>query len=384
MNSLFNNSPLSFARCAALLLMMISVQVSSAVLPEDRTDLLFHSYSGGGVTIDGPSLLVRKGFSDSLSVTANYYVDTVSSASIDVVSTASAYDEERTEMSLGADYLHEKTILSVGFTNSEENDYSANSFRFSISQDFFGDLTNLSIGYSQGSDEVGKTGDISFKEDASSRNYQFNLSQILTKNWIVNATIETITNQGFLNNPYRTVRYIDASVGRGYSYEAEVYPETRTSDAFAIRSMVYLNYRASLMLEYRYFQDTWEIKADNVTIRYTHPVGEHWIFETNLRLYTQTSAAFYSDLYGFSGSQTFLARDKELSTYSSQRIGFGIAYQYPLKSSFLERISLNLKVDHLMFDYDNFRDVTAAGAPGAEPLYSFSANVVRFFFSAWY
>ncbi|MDF1644656.1 MAG: DUF3570 domain-containing protein [Pseudomonadales bacterium] len=379
------NSINPFAAWLAVICLVFAVaSIEAAVLPEDRTDLLYHSYSGGGVTIDGPSLLVRKGLSDSVSVIANYYVDTVSSASIDVVSTASAYDEERTETSIGVDYLHDKTLINFGYTGSEENDYSASSFRFSISQDFFGDLTNLSIGYSQGSDEVGKTGDLSFKKDASSRNYQFNLSQILTKNLIVNTTFETITNQGFLNNPYRTVRYLDASVGLGYSYEAEKYPETRTSDAIAIRMMYYLQYRASLMLEYRYFTDTWNIEADNVTIRYTHPVGEHWIFETNVRVYSQTGADFYSDLYAYSGSQTFLARDKELSAFSSQRIGFGVTYQYPLKSSFVEKISLNLKVDHLMFDYDDFRNVTAGGLPGQEPLYSFSANVVRFFFSAWY
>jgi len=356
----------------------------AAILPEDRTDLLYHSYSGGGVTIEGPSLLIRKGLSDSVSVTANYYVDTVSSASIDVVSTASAYDEERIETSLGLDYLHEKTLINFGYTESEENDYSAASIRFSISQDFFGDLTNLSIGYSQGSDTVGKTGDTSFKEDASGRNYQFSLSQILTKNWIANISVETVTSQGFLNNPYRTVRYLDPSVGLGYSYEAERYPETRTSDAFAIRSMYYLSYRASLMLEYRYFRDTWDIEADNVTVRYTHPVGEHWIFEVNARLYNQTGADFYADIYPFSNSQTFLARDKELSAFSSQRVGFAVSYEHSLTSSFLERVSLNLKVDQLNFDYDDFRNVTASGAPGAEPLYSLSATVVRFFFSAWY
>lgn len=369
---------------AVLLLAFAITESGAAVLPEDRTDLLYHSYSGGGVTIDGPSLLIRKGLSDSVSVTANYYVDTVSSASIDVVSTASAYDEERTETSVGVDFLHEKTLMSFGYTGSEENDYSASSFRVSISQDFFGDLTNLSIGYAQGSDEVGKTGDPGFKKNASSRNYQFNLSQIMTKNLIVNATVETITNQGFLNNPYRTVRYLDATAGSGYSYEPEVYPNTRTSDAVAVRMIYYLQYRASLMFEYRYFKDTWDIEANNATIRYTHPVGEHWIFETNLRLYSQTGADFYSDLYPYAGSQKFLARDKELSTFNTQRVGFGVSYEYPLKSSFVDKISLNLKVDHLMFDYEDFRNVTAGGTPGQEPLYSFSANIVRLFFSAWY
>jgi len=48
------------AACAAAL----SCAVRAGVLPEDRADLLYHSYDGGGVTIDGPSLLVRKQFAD--------------------------------------------------------------------------------------------------------------------------------------------------------------------------------------------------------------------------------------------------------------------------------------------------------------------------------
>ena len=32
----------------------------AAVLPEDRADLMYHSYEGGGVSVEGPALLVRK------------------------------------------------------------------------------------------------------------------------------------------------------------------------------------------------------------------------------------------------------------------------------------------------------------------------------------
>ena len=65
------------------------------VLPEDRVDVLLHSFDGGGVTIQGPSLLVRKQFAQKFSVSANYYIDKVQSASIDVITTASPYTEER-------------------------------------------------------------------------------------------------------------------------------------------------------------------------------------------------------------------------------------------------------------------------------------------------
>ena len=98
---------------AAVLLITNCAQ--AAVLPEDRADLLFHSYSGDNVTIQGPSLLVRKEFAGKFSASANYYVDRVSSASIDVVTRASEYTEERTQHSVGLDYLHDRWIMTLGF-----------------------------------------------------------------------------------------------------------------------------------------------------------------------------------------------------------------------------------------------------------------------------
>lgn len=64
--------------------MFVSLSICAAVLPEDRVDAMYHSYDGGGMSIDGPSILIRKKVSKAVSVSANYYVDSVSSASIDV------------------------------------------------------------------------------------------------------------------------------------------------------------------------------------------------------------------------------------------------------------------------------------------------------------
>ena len=72
------------------LMLSMTFGVSHAgVLPDDRADVLYHLYDGGGVEIDGPSVLVRKKVGKSLSFVGNYYVDMISSASIDVITTAS-------------------------------------------------------------------------------------------------------------------------------------------------------------------------------------------------------------------------------------------------------------------------------------------------------
>ncbi|HUO66548.1 MAG TPA: DUF3570 domain-containing protein, partial [Gammaproteobacteria bacterium] len=154
-------------RIGILLLIVVAALVRSAVggvLPEDRVDVLLHSFDGGGVTIQGPSVLVRKQFAQKFSASANYYVDKVQSASIDVITTASPYKEERKQWSLGLDYLHDRWMLNVGIIDSEEPDYSAKTFSFGVSQDLFGDLTTVSLGYSLGTNEVMRRGDPTFKE----------------------------------------------------------------------------------------------------------------------------------------------------------------------------------------------------------------------------
>jgi Protein of unknown function (DUF3570) len=368
------------------ILVLCGQGASAGVLPEDRADVLFHSYDGGGVTIEGPSVLVRKQFAKKFSASANYYVDKVSSASIDVVTTASPYTEERKQVSLGLDYLRDRWLMSIGLSNSEENDYSADTFNFNISQDMFGDLTTLSLGYTVGRDQVGRRGDPTFAQEVESQHYRLGLSQILTKNLLLGVSLETITDEGFLNNPYRSVRFADSTSPRGYSYEPEIYPRTRTSDAGSVRVRYYLPYRAALYAEYRSYTDTWAIKSSTAEIGYTHPLESGWVFDAKLRAYSQDKADFFSDLFPASQYQNFMARDKELSTFTSQGVRFGMSYDIVRHGwHFVERGTLNVVYDHLRFDYNDFRDLTGTGAvAGQEPLYGFDADVIQAFVSFWF
>src|SRR5512138_3860478 len=83
---------------------VLGPQATAGVLPEDRADVLYHRYDGGGITIQGPSVLVRKKIGESVSVSANYYEDLISSASLDVQLSASKYKETRKQKSLSVDY----------------------------------------------------------------------------------------------------------------------------------------------------------------------------------------------------------------------------------------------------------------------------------------
>lgn len=354
--------------------------VTAATLPQDNVDILYHRYEGGGMVIDGPSVLVRKSAGPQVSVSGQYYVDMVSAASVDVLATASEYTEERTEYTLGVDYLHEDAILSLGYTNSSENDYEANTVYFSTSQEFFGGMSTVTLGYARGWDDVGVAGNDAFNEEADRQNYQLGLSQVVTRNSLLGLDLEVVTDEGFLQNPYRQNRYIDPNDPTDFLYQPERYPETRTSFSVATRALYYLPYRASIRGEFRYFSDSWGIDAQTFELAYVHALSPRWTLEGRARYYVQDEADFYSDLYAFENSQTHLARDKEMSAFSGTTLGGGVVYEWKQTSlPGIQRLQASLLVDWLDFSYDNFRDVTASGdfLPGQEPLYSFDAFVTR-------
>jgi len=358
----------------------------AAVLPEERIDLLHHNYNGGGMQIDGPAVLVRKNLGEQVSVSGHYLVDSVSAASVDVESYASPYREERIEKSISSDFLIEKTIYSLGYSTSDESDYNGKSYAFGVSQDFFGDLTTLSLGYSIGDDTVGNSTDMNFSEDVDRRTFQLGLSQILTSVSVLGIALEFINDEGYLNNPYRPVRYQDNAPGntKGWSTQAEVYPNTRHSNALALTYTHYFQWDGALVAQYRYYTDSWDLQGNTLAVELRKRLGS-WILSTKLRGYTQTAADFYSDLFPFSDAQNFLARDKELSTFNTVLVGIGARYNLKPSLGFVKKAEVGIMFDRHMLQYDNFRDIRQSGfVAGQEPLYAFGANVVRFNLLVWF
>ncbi|MEM7562100.1 MAG: DUF3570 domain-containing protein [Pseudomonadota bacterium] len=381
----FSSTFQKISTCSLILLFSaLAGSAQAAVLPEERGDILYHSYDGGGATIDGPAVLVRKNFGESVSVGVNHYVDNVTSASIDVVVNASEYTENREENTLSVDYLNEKTTISFGYTKSIENDFDATTLNLGISQEMFGDLTTLTVGFALGDNIIGQNGDDDFEETAEVRSYRLSLTQILTKKLIMSFAFDTTTDEGFLNNPYRVVRYRDPVSPVGYLFQPEVYPQTRTSNAFAIRANYYLEQHAAIHTGYRFFTDSWGIEASTYELGYILPYGEDWIFEASFRFHDQGEADFYSDLFPFQDAQNFLARDKEMSSFSSTTIGAGVSWEFGRAWEKIERGALSLNIDWIQFDYDNFRDLTDDSPVGTESLYEFDATVIRAFASIWF
>lgn len=335
-------------------------------LPADRADLMYHYYDGGGVRAGGPALLVRKSLLDKVSLSGTYYVDAVSNASIDVVTTASPYKETRKETGVGLDYVVRDATITVSATDSDEPDYSAKSVSLDVAQETFGGMTTVALGYSRGWDKVGQRGTPGFFDRATHWRYRFGLTQVLTPRWLAAANLEVVSDDGFLGNPYRAARVFGAAV-------PERNPRTRTSRAVVLRAVGDIGSRAALRAQYRYFWDTWDIRSHTVEVGHSRYFGERWLGDAYLRYYTQDRALFYSD--NATAETLYVSRNRQLATYKSYGLGVKAAYTAKRVPGKYE-IRVNGAVERARFDFDDFTDIRT-GSP-----YSYDATVLQVFVSA--
>ncbi|MDE2304445.1 MAG: DUF3570 domain-containing protein [Gammaproteobacteria bacterium] len=376
-------------RLSAVAALLLARTAAADVLPDDRADVFYSRYNGGGMDITGKSISVRKKFSEQIGLQADYFVDTVSGASVDVLSSASQIHDQRKQKSLTLDYIRDKTQYTLSYSQSVEDDYVSNTSHVGLSQDMFGDLTTVTLGFTSTRDKVGEHvgGATTWLGHADTLNYEAGLTQILTKDLIAGVSFEVVTDQGYLANPYRSIRYLDPTTARGYSLGAQVYPGTHTSNAVALRAKYYLPYRAAISASYRYYGDTWGVRAHTAELGYTQPVRNRWIFEGRVRYYRQSQATFYSDLFPFAGSQNFMARDKELAASQNLMLDAKATYAVlPEGWKIFKRGTVTFEYSHFVYRYLDFRDIKDyPNLPaGTEPLYHFDANVFQLYLSMFF
>ena len=351
------------------MLLSVTATLSAATLPEERVQLMYHAYDGGGVEVSGPALNARTNFGGRLSATADYYVDSISAASVDVVTSASPYSEQRTEFGVGGEWLYGDAIVGAAYSNSDESDYQADTYSLGVTQEVFGGMTTIAMAYAHGDDVVGRV-DTDFEDGVDRDTWMLGLSQVLTPRLLGNVNYEAVTEDGFLANPYRSARILGAQI-------PERYPGTRTSQALSLGAIYSYSENTALRGSYRYFTDTWDIGAHTLELAYSHYLNPRWIADLRLRYYTQNAASFYGD--NFQQEYNYMARDKELSSFDSWSAGgslsWDLARELPLG---LREARVTLSYDLIRFSYDDYTDLRDG------ELYEFDSHILQLYFSTRY
>jgi hypothetical protein len=345
--------------------LLATTGAKAADLPENRAEAVFHVYKGGGVTATGPAFLVRKSLADRVSLSANYYVDMVSNASIDVVTTASPFKESRTSYEVGADWVVRDSIVSATVSSSREPDYIANGFSVDVSNEVYGGMTTVSLGFSRGNDQVGQR-DRGFFDTARHWQYRFGLTQTLSPRWLATLNFEAVSDDGFLGSPYRAARAFGTTV-------PERNPRTRTSRAIKLGTAYDIGERRAIKAEYRYFWDTWQVRAHTAQLGFSRAIGDRWLADATARVYSQSKALFYSD--NASTDTLYLSRNRQLSSFTNVSLGGKVSWRYGRVAERFD-VSFNGAYELMNLRFKDFTDVRT-GQP-----YAYRAHVLQAFVSA--
>ena len=269
------------------------------------------------------------------------------------------------------DFLHGKSTYSIGYVNSDESDYQAKTMFAGVSHDMFGDLTTISFSFKNGKNDVFRNVKIDGVQvsndpgvpgrDGVARATASALSQIITKNLVLTGQYEVITDEGWLNSPYRSVRFFIGTDQQGQQPEAvseHAFEQCRLDPRQVLPA---LSRRASTACTASTPTPgaSSATPASSVTcIRSTRPgCGGNWIFEGRVRYYTQSAADFYKDIFPRADFSNFMARDKELATYNAITAGVGATYEFKIERfPWLTKGQINFRYDHMMVSYDDFRD----------------------------
>lgn len=335
-------------------------------LGTDRAELLYHLHDGGGVRAQGPAVLVRKSVMDKVAITGTVYVDAVSNASIDVVTSASPFTERRTEYGLNADYVYRNAQITVSSSTSQEPDYVAKRLGLDISQEVFGGMSTISMGFTRGVDDVRKHGEPTFAATADHWQYRLGGSLILTPRWIASLNAEALADNGYLGSPYRVAYVFGAAV-------PERVPGTRSSRALKFRVAGDLGSRDAVQFGYRYFWDTWGIASSTIDLSYSRYFGTEWLVDFTLRRHAQHKALFYSN--NAQADTLYVSRNRQLSTFDDTGVGAKVAYTLKKVPGQYD-VTLNGAYEYVQYKFKDFTDIRTG------QLYHYNASVMQVFVSS--
>ena len=312
-----------------------------------NTSLLYYGEDANRVQDLSISALARRTFMDDRSLTMGLTVDALTGATpigavrqstpqtFTTPSGASTYTTPANTLPLDDSFLDTRVAVSanwqqplgrlyqlnVGASASKEYDYLHLGMNAKISRDFNKRNTTLSAGLALAADTISAVGgaptpltpmldegDVSNRrgdEDKDIVDLVFGVTQVISRNLVVQANYSFSDSSGYLNDPYKIVSVVDGLTGDtvsrmppagadgpSHQFLFENRPDQRTKHSFYGQAKYFMDGKV-LDASYRYMTDDWDIDSHTVDLKLRWPISDSRYLEPHLRFYTQTEAKFY-------------------------------------------------------------------------------------------
>lgn len=300
-------------------------------------------------------------------VEASYLVDVISSASVDLISSATQrFDENRHALGAAVTQALEGVSLNLNYGYSREADYDGHGFGAGAVFELAERNATLGLSYALELSQIGRADDPTFQEGLVTHAIGLDGTQILTRWLVLSGGYALGIQDGYLAKPYRYAQLgrsgvapmtgTDGSLDVGQLFRAgsgvpEQHPESR------IRNAVYGGLKAHIVAEtavearYRFYFDTWALQGHTAELLGHLGWTKSFGARVRYRFYAQNAASFYQWIYD--EPQRYMTRDRELSPLTSHLVGLKLFGRIEDVGPF-ESIGVSGKVDLFRYDYADF------------------------------
>jgi Protein of unknown function (DUF3570) len=320
------------------------------------------------IKVTSPSIYVAVPLSPQWAIEGSVVGDSVSGATPRYHSAISGatlkMKDERAAGDVKVTRYFERATASFSASRSREHDYESTAIAAdaSFSSEDNNRTFNIGLGYT--SDKITSSNDIDLNEKKRTTEIMVGVTQALTPNDLVQLNLTRNSGRGFYSDPYKF---------------PDERPRTRDQNIVLLRWNHHFNdLGATLRTNYRYYRDTFGIKAHTVGAEWVQPVSPTFTVTPSLRRYSQSAASFYFDpvydkIVGepfppgyFENTPKFISGDQRLSAFGGVTLGVKLAWQLTPEWLF------DLKLER--YEQRSSWVFSGSGSPGIAP---FRANFVQ-------
>ena len=237
--------------------------------------------------------------------------------------------------------------LSAAFTNDVVDPVGGRPV--AMSQMVFRDNYATDAEYQAAFDQTRLSGD----DTKQTSDIMFGVTQILNRNWLMQANYGLSSVSGYMTDPYKILSEVDIN-GQTQTYRYENRPDSRLKHSVFVMTKGALD-SAVVDFSYRYSTDDWDIQSHTLETHYRYNFSASLYGQLHLRYYQQQAAEFY---------RPFLLSDEVVPEYASAdyRIGDMTAYTVGLK--FGQRLSNGHEMSYRLEYYQQNPDNNGTQLPG--------------------
>lgn len=283
-------APTLAASLLAAALLLPGVQAGAETPPENGViSLRYLDYADRQPGLDrirahSPSLSVMAPVAGDWAIEGTLTSDDVSGASPryhSAISGASHMHDERTAGDLNVTRYFRRGTLSGGAAYSTEHDYISRALSLNGTLSSEDNNTTWAFGVAGSRDSINPVNRVVVDEHKRTASVLAGVTRVLSPNDVGQLTLTRTNGSGYYNDPYKLF---------------DNRPRSRRENTVLLRWNHYLDATGgATRLSYRYYSDSFRIRAHTLAGEVVHPLGNGWSLVPQLRLYTQSAAYFYYD-----------------------------------------------------------------------------------------